>query len=74
MIIKVSLPSPTPGGAPVTGREIKVSLKSLASKIDVDLLDRRITNFRIDGKKREIQIIFAEVEEGESSVEESKTA
>ncbi|MBH8609123.1 hypothetical protein [Thermoactinomyces sp. CICC 10521] len=57
-VIRVKLPNPTPGGATIDGRTIRVTLQSLISQISTDLLDRRVTNFKTDGKTREIQIHF----------------
>ena len=59
-VIRVKLPNPTPGGAPITGRSMRVTLESLISQISLELLDRRVTNFRTDAKAREIQIHFAD--------------
>lgn len=61
-VVRVKLPNPTPGGAVIDGRTIRVTLQSLISQISADLLDRRVTNFKTDGKAREIQIHFAEDE------------
>lgn len=57
-VIRVKLPKPTPGGATIDGRSIRVMLMSLVSQISVELLDRRVTNIKTDGKTREIQIHF----------------
>jgi len=59
-VVRVKLPKPTPGGAVIDGRTIRVTLQSLISQISTDLLDRRVTNFKTDGKTREIQIHFEE--------------
>ncbi|MBH8606009.1 hypothetical protein [Thermoactinomyces sp. CICC 10521] len=59
-VVRVKLPNPTPGGAVIDGRSIRVTLQSLISQISVELLDRRVTNFRTDSKAREIQIHFEE--------------
>lgn len=57
-VIRVKLPNPTPGGALIDGRTIRVTLQSLISQISLDLLDKKVTGFKTDSKAREIQIHF----------------
>lgn len=59
-VIRVKLPSPTTGGAAITGRTMATVLKSLASQITAELMDKKVTNFKTDAKAREIQIHFEE--------------